>query len=102
MDPAFLNLEQVLDLHRASLAAHGGIDGIRDATGLQSAIHQPQQDYFYGQADLFGIATAYAFHIAQAQAFLDGNNAPPSALRPPFLRRMVWIQRPMPIRSTTR
>jgi death-on-curing protein len=73
MDPAFLDFEQVMDLHRASLAAHGGIDGIRDDTGLRSAIHQPQQDYFYGRADLFGIAAAYAFHIAQAQAFFDGN-----------------------------
>ena len=30
-------------------------------------------DYFYGKADLCGVAAAYAFHIAQAQAFLDGN-----------------------------
>ncbi len=49
------------------------MDGIRDETGLQSAIHQPQQDYFYGRADLYGIAASYAFHIAQAQAFFDGN-----------------------------
>ncbi len=73
MDPAFLDFEQVRELHRASLVTHGGIDGIRDVTGLRSAINQPQQDCFYGHADLFGIAAAYAFHIAQAQAFLDGN-----------------------------
>ena len=30
-------------------------------------------DFNYGGADLAGIAAAYAFHIAQAQAFLDGN-----------------------------
>jgi len=30
-------------------------------------------DFYYAQADLAGIAAAYAFHIAQAQAFLDGN-----------------------------
>ena len=46
---------------------------MRDESGLLSAIHQPQQDFFYGGADLFGIAAAYAFHIAQAQAFFDGN-----------------------------
>lgn len=34
---------------------------------------QPLNDYYYGRADLFGIAAAYAYHIAQAQAFLDGN-----------------------------
>jgi death-on-curing protein len=37
------------------------------------ALLAPLNDYFYGQADLFGIAAAYAFHIAQAQAFIDGN-----------------------------
>ena len=30
-------------------------------------------DFFYGRVDLFGIAAAYAYHIAQAQAFVDGN-----------------------------
>lgn len=40
---------------------------------IESAIHQPKNDYFYARADLFGIAAAYAFHIAQGQAFLDGN-----------------------------
>ncbi len=30
-------------------------------------------DYYYAHADMAGIAAAYAFHIAQAQAFLDGN-----------------------------
>lgn len=33
----------------------------------------PINDFYYAGADLFGIAAAYAFHIAQAQAFLDGN-----------------------------
>lgn len=29
--------------------------------------------YHYGGGDLFDVAAAYAFHIAEAQAFLDGN-----------------------------
>lgn len=33
----------------------------------------PRNVYFYGRGDLFDVAAAYAFHIAQAQAFLDGN-----------------------------
>ncbi len=73
MEPKFLEWEEILELHADSLAAYGGISGIRDESGLRGAIHQPQQDFFYGGADLFGIAAAYAFHIAQAQAFLDGN-----------------------------
>lgn len=69
----FLSLEVVLDLHRRSLSEHGGSDGIRDQPGLESAIAQPRHDYYYGNADVFGIAAAYAYHIAQAQAFVDGN-----------------------------
>jgi len=34
---------------------------------------QPEAAYFYGNGDLFAIAAAYAFHIAQNQPFLDGN-----------------------------
>ncbi len=33
----------------------------------------PLNVWFYGQGDLFDVAATYAFHIAQAQAFLDGN-----------------------------
>ncbi len=69
----FLSSEMVLALHRRSLREHGGSEGIRDLSGLESAIAQPQNDFFYGRADIFGVAAAYAFHIAQAQAFLDGN-----------------------------
>ena len=29
--------------------------------------------YYYGGGDWFDVAAAYAFHIAQAQAYLDGN-----------------------------
>lgn len=46
---------------------------MRDEGLLRSAVHQPVNDYLYGRADLFGIAAAYAYHIAEAQAFLDGN-----------------------------
>ena len=34
---------------------------------------QPQNVYFYGDGDLYEIAAAYAFHIAQSQAYFDGN-----------------------------
>lgn len=70
---AFLSLATVLEIHARELRAHGGSTGIRDQGGLESAVAQPQNDFYYGQADAFGVAAAYAFHIAQAQAFIDGN-----------------------------
>ena len=34
---------------------------------------QPKNTFYYGAGELFDVAAAYAFHIAQAQACLDGN-----------------------------
>lgn len=75
-EPRFLTLEEVLRIHAVSLQKHGGSPGLREAGGLESAIIQPQQDYFYAQADLFAIAAAYAFHIAEWQASLTATSAP--------------------------
>ncbi len=72
-EPRFLTTPEVVELHVDSLAQHGGSDGLRDPGGLESAVMQPRNDYFYANADLPQIAAAYAFHIAQAQAFIDGN-----------------------------
>jgi death on curing protein len=75
-EPAFLSLDQVLKLHRQSLAEHGGLDGLRDAGGIESALASAQNTWYYAGGDLFDIAAAYAFHIAEissAIAFLTAN-----------------------------
>ncbi len=60
-------------IHRRSLEQHGGRDGIRDEHALESALGQPTNIYFYAHGDLFDIAAAYAFHLAENQPFIDGN-----------------------------
>ena len=47
--------------------------GLRSEDALESAIAQPLNVYLYGNGDLYEIAAAYAFHIAESQAYLDGN-----------------------------
>jgi death-on-curing protein len=73
--PEFLTLEDVLEAHAASLSRWGGQAGIRDLGALRSAIAQPSAtfDGDFLQGDPFAMAAAYAFHIAESQAFLDGN-----------------------------
>ena len=71
--PAFLSLARVMALHRRSLAEHGGIDGVRDPGAVESAMASAQNTWLYADGDVHDIAAAYAFHIAEAQAFLDGN-----------------------------
>jgi death on curing protein len=72
-EPIFLSRAQVLELHHISLELHGGLDGLRDAGLFDSALMQPEATWFYRRGDLFEIAAAYAFHIAQNQPFIDGN-----------------------------
>ena len=86
MEPQFVELEYVLSLHDASLRAFGGQAGIRDRGLLESAATQPINEYLYAHADLFGIAAAYAFHLAQAQAFVDGNKRTAIATALAFLK----------------
>lgn len=62
-----------LGLHRVSLELHGGLDGIRDRNAFHSALEAARNAWCYGGADHYEIAACYAFHLAEAQAFLDGN-----------------------------
>lgn len=73
MEPRFVTLAQVIALHKRSIERYGGTLGIRDPGGLEGAVYQPHNVYHYGGGDLFDIAAAYAFHIAQGQFLLDGN-----------------------------
>jgi death-on-curing protein len=72
-DPIFLSRAEVDDLHSDSLKLFGGIAGVRDDSLVESAMGAAMNEFFYGQGDLFSVAAVYAFHIAQNQAFLDGN-----------------------------
>lgn len=47
---------------------------MRDLSALQSALAAGQNTWFYGHGDVYDVAAAYAFHLAESQAFIDGNN----------------------------
>jgi death on curing protein len=40
---------------------------------VESALASAENTFCYGNGDMFDVAAAYAFHIAEAQAFIDGN-----------------------------
>src|SRR3954466_3207073 len=92
-EPFFLSLDQVMPLHLVSLAKHGGIAGARDSGAIESALVSAQNAWFYANADLFEIAAAYAFHIAQSQAFLDGNKRTGAASAIAFLTSNGCVDR---------
>ncbi len=73
--PDFLTLDDVLAMHDDQLERFGGSAGIRDMGALESAIAMTTAtfDGEFLHQDLFNMAAAYAFHIAENQPFVDGN-----------------------------
>ncbi len=71
----YISLEVVLEIHRRQLHEFGGADGIRNRSGLEAAVESPKSTF--DGADLYPTvflkAAAYAYHIAESQAFVDGN-----------------------------
>ncbi len=75
MRPVFLDLHEVIEIHRDQVARYGGRPGLRDMALLQAAVAVPQASFGgrYLHADLFEMAAAYLFHITQDHPFVDGN-----------------------------
>jgi len=75
MQPLFLDIEQVLQIHRSLIERFGGSPGVRDVGLLHSALAMPQAS-FGGELlhkDLLEMAAAYFYHVAQNHPFIDGN-----------------------------
>jgi len=75
MPLVFLDLAEVLEIHRDQLERYGGRAGIRDLESLQSALAAPMATF--GSEFLHSgppeMAAAYLFHIVRNHPFIDGN-----------------------------
>jgi death-on-curing protein len=89
----FLSVEEVLALHDDQLRLFGGSAGIRDRNALESAIATPAAtfDGAFLHDDLFHMAAAYAFHLAENQPFVDGNKRTALNAALVFLDINGWI-----------
>jgi death-on-curing protein len=87
LDPEFLELEDVFELHADSIARYGGDIGVRDRGLIDAAVAVPRQSFGgeYLHKTLFEMAAAYAFHIAESQGFVDGNKRAGLAAATAFL-----------------
>lgn len=90
----FISREVLAQLHADSIERFGGTLGVRDESLILSALGAAENTHYYGNGDLFDIAAAYAFHLAQAQAFLDGNKRTAVAAALLFLRANGVAKRP--------
>jgi death on curing protein len=88
----YLTVEEVLELHRLILEQSGGLTGIRDLGGLDSAVAQPQMA-FGGQElypSLAGKAAALGFSLVCNHPFVDGNKRVGHAAMETFLVLNGW------------
>ncbi len=72
--------------HLDQLRTHGGLPSVRDENGLEAALARPQNKWHYEPgSDLATLAAAYAFGLAKAHAFNDGNK------RTAFLTAVIFL-----------
>ncbi len=90
-EPLWISKKAVLAMHSTQLAEHGGSDGIRDETLLDSALANPLNVFAYAdQPDIFRLAVSYAFGIARNHAFVDGIERTTLVVSLTFLHRNGW------------
>ena len=93
MEPVFLLLDEVLEIHAQQIEKYGGSAGIRDAAALESAVATPQAT-FGGQflhTTIPAMAAAYLFHLCQNHAFIDGNKRVGANAAITFLLMNDWV-----------
>jgi len=75
VDPVFLSLSEVLEIHQDQVARYGGATGIRDIELLKSALGMPSATYGgqFLHTDVYEMAAAYLFHLVKNHPFIDGN-----------------------------
>ncbi|MEL6961008.1 MAG: type II toxin-antitoxin system death-on-curing family toxin [Pseudomonadota bacterium] len=71
--PKWVSVKAAVTIHDRQISRHGGAAGMRDLGLLEGAVARPMNKYQYGETDFFDLAAAYAFGIAKAHAFVDGN-----------------------------
>jgi death-on-curing protein len=94
--PLLLTVEQAHLLHDRAIREHGGSHGVRDPGLVESAVASARNAFLHGGGDLFDVAAAYAYHLAESQAFLDGNKRTAVAAALTFLDMNAECRRPDP------
>ena len=85
-EPRWVPRLVVDSVHVDQLREHGGLPGVRDENALEAALARPRQKWNYQpESDLSILAAAYAFGVAKAHPFNDGNK------RTAFLTTVIFL-----------
>ena len=69
----WITIAVVLAIHDRQLAEHGGAEGIRDLSLIDSALGRPVNLWAYGDPDIAELAASYAHGLVSSHGFVDGN-----------------------------
>lgn len=73
-EPRWLSRLVIDSIHNEQLKEHGGLPGVRDENGLESALSRARNKWVYGEKrDLAVLAAAYGFGIVTSHPYCDGN-----------------------------
>jgi death-on-curing protein len=75
VEPTFLTLAEVLEIHQDRIQRYSGEPGVRDMGLLKSATGTPSAAFGeqFLHTDLFEMGAAYLFHLTRNHPFVDGN-----------------------------
>ena len=92
MEPVFLSLDEVLEIHEQQIERYGGSAGLCDGAGLESAVATPQATFGgeFRHTSIPAMAAAYLFHLCQNHALIDGNKRVGANAAITFLLMKNW------------
>lgn len=82
----FPQKSEIIQLQAELIERYGGIHGVRDEGGFESALAAAENRYHYETDNLSKLAATYGYHLSQAHAFFDGNKRIAAAVTGIFLR----------------
>ena len=94
--PIWVPLRAIAVIHDRQIARHGGASGTRDVALLEMGCARAMNLAAYAEPSLEEIAASYAFGIAKAHAFVDGNKRTAFVTAVTFLRLNGLAFRPDP------
>ena len=83
MSRDYLTVADILGMHAVLVEKYGGMPGVRDMGGLQSAVYRPQSGYY---TDILEEACALLESLLVNHPFMDGNKRTAFAACSVFLR----------------
>ncbi|MEL6960977.1 MAG: type II toxin-antitoxin system death-on-curing family toxin [Pseudomonadota bacterium] len=94
--PVWVPLQAVFVIHDRQIARHGGAPGIRDRGLIEAGWMRAENLAHYGEPSIYDLAAAYAFGLAKAHGFIDGNKRTAFVVAFAFLRLNGFAFRPDP------